>query len=168
MIIGKVGKYIQTEILRSDHAAREEETELYKRIAQETIDSTYVEEDPSVSEWFRDLVPTAAGTLEYFQNLFPSASWVRRYNLHWLLGDAIAGKCRCNYDIAIADCYMFRRHGWPGGRPTGHGLCVPCTVEPCLWLVHYFHGRLLVLDFRDLQGHSHRCRFPGQFNGIQY
>ena len=168
MVIGKVGNYIQTEILRSDHAAREEETELYQRIAQETIGSTYVEEDPSVSEWFRDLVPTAAGTLDYFQDLFPSASWIRRYNLHWLLGDAIAGELRYHYDIAIADCCMFRRHGWPGGRPTGDGVCVPCTLKPCLWLVHYLHGRLLVLDLRNLQGHSHWCRFLWKPNSVQY
>ena len=28
---------------------------------------------------------------EYFLSLFPIITWIRRYNLTWLLGDAIAG-----------------------------------------------------------------------------
>lgn len=91
MVVSKVGNYIRGEILHSDHAAREEETEILRNIAQETIGSAYLEKDPGVLEWIRELAPTATGTLEYFQDLFPSASWLRRYNSHWLLGDAIAG-----------------------------------------------------------------------------
>lgn len=63
-----------------------------EQLARETITQTYLEEDPSVAEWFRDLVPSSDGVAEYVRDLFPSAQWVRRYNLHWLAGDVIAGK----------------------------------------------------------------------------
>ncbi|KAF1839318.1 sulfate permease [Decorospora gaudefroyi] len=71
-----------------DHSAR---TSLLKQAASDTSCDVYVEDDPSVSEWFRELVPTSQGIAEYVRDLFPSAQWVPRYNLHWLLGDAIAG-----------------------------------------------------------------------------
>ena len=61
-------------------------------IAQDTIGETYIEQDPSVLEWFRDLVPTSQDVADYARGLFPSARWIPRYNLHWLAGDAIAGK----------------------------------------------------------------------------
>ncbi|KAF1965302.1 sulfate permease-like protein [Bimuria novae-zelandiae CBS 107.79] len=91
MATRKIGDYVQTRILHANPADQEEEKRVLQKIAQDTIGDPYFEEDPTVAEWFRDLVPTAAGVGEYFQNLFPSASWLRRYNLHWLLGDAIAG-----------------------------------------------------------------------------
>jgi sodium-independent sulfate anion transporter 11 len=62
-----------------------------ERIAQETINSTYIEDDPSVAEWFRDMVPSSAEVGEYVSELFPSTKWMRRYNLHWLMGDLTAG-----------------------------------------------------------------------------
>jgi sodium-independent sulfate anion transporter 11 len=62
-----------------------------EQIARETINQTYHEDDPSVAEWFRGLVPSSAGVAEYVSELFPSAQWVRRYNVHWLMGDVIAG-----------------------------------------------------------------------------
>ncbi|KAF5845091.1 hypothetical protein GGP41_001240 [Bipolaris sorokiniana] len=70
---------------------RSAQTETFKNIASETIGETYIEEDPSVAEWFREFVPTSHGVAEYFRQVFPSARWIRRYNLHWLAGDAIAG-----------------------------------------------------------------------------
>ncbi|KAJ4351476.1 uncharacterized protein N0V89_006819 [Didymosphaeria variabile] len=91
MATRKLGSYIQTNILHVDHAAREEESCKYQKIARESIEDPFLEEDPSVVEAFRGLVPTASDVADYFVNLFPSASWIRRYNLHWLLGDAIAG-----------------------------------------------------------------------------
>jgi hypothetical protein len=64
---------------------------LLKDIAHDTVGETYIEEDPSVAEWFREFIPTSHGAAEYVRELFPSARWLRRYNLHWLAGDAIAG-----------------------------------------------------------------------------
>jgi sodium-independent sulfate anion transporter 11 len=72
-----------------DHSAR---TASFKQISGETIGDTYFEEDPTVAEWFRGFVPTRRGTADYVRELFPSVRWMRRYNLHWLAGDAIAGK----------------------------------------------------------------------------
>lgn len=65
-----------------------------KDIAHETVGETYIEEDPSVAEWFREFIPTSHGVAEYVRELFPSAQWLRRYNSHWLAGDAIAGMYR--------------------------------------------------------------------------
>lgn len=92
MSIRGVGDYVQSNILHTDHAARHEERRIFQKIAQDTIGDTFLEDDPSVAEWFQDLVPTGSDIAVYFHNLFPSAVWIRRYNLHWLLGDAIAGK----------------------------------------------------------------------------
>ncbi|RAR14062.1 sulfate permease [Stemphylium lycopersici] len=70
---------------------RSPQTETLKNVAHETIGETYIEEDPSVAEWFRECVPTSQDAAGYVRELFPSARWIRRYNLHWLAGDAIAG-----------------------------------------------------------------------------
>jgi sodium-independent sulfate anion transporter 11 len=56
-----------------------------------SINQTYIEDDPSVAEWARGLVPSSTGVAEYVSELFPSARWMRRYNLHWLAGDMVAG-----------------------------------------------------------------------------
>ncbi|KAL1798828.1 hypothetical protein ACET3X_002865 [Alternaria dauci] len=70
---------------------RSDQTASLKNVARDTIGETYIEEDPSVAEWMRECIPTSHGAAEYVRELFPSARWVRRYNLHWLAGDAIAG-----------------------------------------------------------------------------
>ncbi|KAM5347993.1 hypothetical protein ACJ41O_007817 [Fusarium nematophilum] len=61
--------------------------------ARDTISPAdiYLEEEPTVSEWFKELAPSKNGAIQYVQGLFPSASWVPRYGLSWLLGDVIAG-----------------------------------------------------------------------------
>ncbi|PHH91769.1 hypothetical protein CDD83_10337 [Cordyceps sp. RAO-2017] len=51
----------------------------------------YFEEEPTIWEWFAELKPTGAGAVDYIKELFPAASWMRRYNLRWLLGDLVAG-----------------------------------------------------------------------------
>ncbi|KAJ4301479.1 hypothetical protein N0V90_003571 [Kalmusia sp. IMI 367209] len=91
MATRRIGNYFQTNLLHTDRAAREEETQALGKIATHAIGNTFFEEDPSIAEWLRDLMPTAIGAADYVQKLFPSTSWARRYNLHWLLGDAIAG-----------------------------------------------------------------------------
>ncbi|KAF1846424.1 sulfate permease-like protein [Cucurbitaria berberidis CBS 394.84] len=75
----------------SHQHSKQKQTASLEKIARETIGTAYLEEDPSVAEWFRGLVPSSSGVAEYVQELFPSARWVRRYNIHWLVGDAIAG-----------------------------------------------------------------------------
>jgi sodium-independent sulfate anion transporter 11 len=65
---------------------RRNQTAFLEQIARETINQTY-----------RDLVPSSAGVAEYVSDLFPSAQWVRRYNMHWLMGDVIAGTILAAY-----------------------------------------------------------------------
>lgn len=55
----------------------------------------YLEEEPTVGEWLRELIPTKAGAVNYVRTLFPSALWIRRYNARWLFGDFIAGSYSC-------------------------------------------------------------------------
>jgi sodium-independent sulfate anion transporter 11 len=64
--------------------------------AQKHLSRVFLEEEPTVAEWVRDLAPTRQGTSNYMNELFPSATWISRYNLNWLLGDAIAGRCCCS------------------------------------------------------------------------
>ena len=55
------------------------------------VHETYHEQEPTVSEYFRSLVPTKRGAIQYIYDLFPSAQWLPRYNWRWLVGDSIAG-----------------------------------------------------------------------------
>ncbi|KAF2234963.1 putative sulfate transporter [Viridothelium virens] len=51
----------------------------------------YVEQEPTVAEWFRDHLPSGQQFLQYCRSLFPFTTWIHRYNLQWLIGDLIAG-----------------------------------------------------------------------------
>jgi sodium-independent sulfate anion transporter 11 len=92
-----IGAYVKnkaTAVFNSSSGENQKRTASLEQIARETINQTYYEDDPSVAEWFQGLVPSSAGIAEYVSELFPSAQWVRRYNLHWLGGDIIAGTLR--------------------------------------------------------------------------
>ncbi|KAI5247081.1 sulfate permease [Aureobasidium subglaciale] len=52
---------------------------------------TFVEAEPTVWEWFRDVTPTGGQMKIYGRNLFPFTRWIGRYNLQWLYGDLVAG-----------------------------------------------------------------------------
>ncbi|CAD0106770.1 unnamed protein product, partial [Aureobasidium uvarum] len=52
---------------------------------------TFVEAEPTVWEWFRDVTPSGSTMLNYGRNLFPFTRWIGRYNLQWLSGDLVAG-----------------------------------------------------------------------------
>ena len=52
---------------------------------------TFVEAEPTVWEWFRDITPTKSGMANYGRDLFPFTRWIGRYNLQWLYGDLVAG-----------------------------------------------------------------------------
>ncbi|KAF2010809.1 sulfate permease-like protein [Aaosphaeria arxii CBS 175.79] len=78
-------------VFHANNGARKEKVEALRKRAEETSVNQHIEDDPSVREWLRDQVPTRAGAARYARNLFPSVGWTRRYNVHWMLGDAIAG-----------------------------------------------------------------------------
>jgi sodium-independent sulfate anion transporter 11 len=52
----------------------------------------YVEREPTVVDWFRDITPGRDDIIDYVTSLFPAAGWLPRYNLRWAVGDVIAGK----------------------------------------------------------------------------
>jgi sodium-independent sulfate anion transporter 11 len=54
---------------------------------------TYVEDEPTIWEWFESHKPTPRGAGLYVYNLFPFIHWIGRYNLQWLYGDLVAGTC---------------------------------------------------------------------------
>ncbi|GAM82256.1 hypothetical protein ANO11243_002350 [Dothideomycetidae sp. 11243] len=58
-----------------------------------SVDSadSYVEHEPTVGEWLREVTPTGRDIVQYFINLFPFVKWIRFYNLQWAAGDLVAG-----------------------------------------------------------------------------
>jgi sodium-independent sulfate anion transporter 11 len=74
----------------------EPETERVTRgesvFSNQTADS-FFEEQPTVKEVLSDIVPTRKDVLDYFLSLFPFLSWIGFYNVQWLIGDLVAGKC---------------------------------------------------------------------------
>ncbi|CAH0048576.1 unnamed protein product [Clonostachys solani] len=61
--------------------------------AQEVLEPAdiFLDQEPTIGEWIKELAPTRDGSIHYVQSLFPSASWIWRYCPRWLLGDVIAG-----------------------------------------------------------------------------
>ena len=156
MAAAKIGAYVQTNILHIDSAAQEQEQRVLRKIAHDTIDDIFIEEDPSITEWFRDLAPTASDISDYFHNLFPSASWTRRYNLHWLLGDAVAGKeIQFLLQLRVMSVKQYRHYRGLGSGSSSHGLCFARSVKPGLRPIYGLHRLLSVLDIWDLKRHCH-------------
>jgi sodium-independent sulfate anion transporter 11 len=56
-------------------------------------DGSYIETEPSIKDLLLDFMPTLPGLIRYLHELFPFLGWIFHYNLTWLLGDVIAGKC---------------------------------------------------------------------------
>ena len=52
---------------------------------------TYVENDPTVFEYFSQFRISAAGVKRYTLSFFPVLTWAGRYNMKWFTGDMIAG-----------------------------------------------------------------------------
>lgn len=52
---------------------------------------TFVEEEPTVWDWFNDVFPNLQTLRRYVYNLFPFIHWIGRYNVIWLAGDMVAG-----------------------------------------------------------------------------
>jgi sodium-independent sulfate anion transporter 11 len=53
---------------------------------------TYVEQEPTATEWVHDTIPSGADLVRYSRSLFPFLSWIGHYNLQWLAGDLVAGE----------------------------------------------------------------------------
>ncbi|KAG5980292.1 hypothetical protein E4U55_004176 [Claviceps digitariae] len=59
-------------------------------LSVQTNDS-FIEDDPSTSEWLRDQIPTQLEAGAYVRSLLPFLSWIGHYNLQWFSGDIVAG-----------------------------------------------------------------------------
>jgi hypothetical protein len=57
-----------------------------------SMDTTFVEDEPTVVEWFRNVIPSRRQVLAGPRQLFPFTEWIGRYNLQWLYSDLVAGK----------------------------------------------------------------------------
>ena len=124
----------------------------------------FLEEEPTVKEFLGELVPSREGVANYLRSLFPSSTWIGRYNLHWLLGDSIAGKqervtnrrlkpsnsCLRSSGVVLTSKEKNRSHCWPRCSPPSNGVCIACPAFSRVRPVHIFHRRRAVLDFWDI------------------
>ena len=64
----------------------------------------YVEEEPTVAEWFQSVWPSRRAWAQYVRDLFPFVKWLPFYNLQWFYGDLVAGMCiSCFYPSSCTD-----------------------------------------------------------------
>ena len=101
------------------------------RRAYQTLEPAdiYLEEEPTVAEFLRELAPTRAGAYHYVQSLFPSSSWIRRYCGRWLLGDAVAGLTIGMVVVPQAMAYALLAQ-----LPPAYGLYTSFTGAVLYWL----------------------------------
>ncbi|GAB7354736.1 hypothetical protein MBLNU459_g5149t1 [Dothideomycetes sp. NU459] len=52
---------------------------------------TFVEEEPTVADYFKSITPSGHDAWQYTRNLFPFTRWIGRYNSSWAAGDLVAG-----------------------------------------------------------------------------
>lgn len=90
---------------------------------------TYTEEEPTVAEWLGQQAPTWAGVGAYVVDLFPSASWMRRYNFRWLAGDLIAG-----ITIGLVVVPQALAYASLAQLPPAYGLYTSFTGAALYWL----------------------------------
>ncbi|KAK7417368.1 hypothetical protein QQX98_004645 [Neonectria punicea] len=94
MTTQKVSHFITNKVLgidveeRYSRLPRDLDQRATKALAPANI---YLEDEPSIAEWFKELAPSKAGAVQYVRDLFPFATWITRYGLNWLVGDIIAG-----------------------------------------------------------------------------
>jgi sodium-independent sulfate anion transporter 11 len=67
----------------------------------------YIEEEPTVKEYFQEITPSWQDVKHYVYRLFPFISWIGKYNLTWGLGDLIAGEF-----LPIYSCSSLHRDHW--------------------------------------------------------
>ncbi|KAF2129222.1 sulfate permease [Dothidotthia symphoricarpi CBS 119687] len=124
-----MAEFLKTEVFHASSQDRCQNTTYLEQVARETIGETYLEDDPSVAEWFQGLVPSSHSVIEYVRELFPSVQWMRRYNLHWLLGDAIAGITVGLVVVPQAMAYALLAH-----LPPAFGLYTTFTGACIYWV----------------------------------
>ncbi|KAH6895750.1 sulfate transporter family-domain-containing protein [Thelonectria olida] len=128
----KVSHFVTNKVLGIDVNER------YSRVPQHLDDHArkvispadiYLEDEPSVSEFFKELAPTRAGAAQYIQELFPFATWITRYGFNWLLGDVIAGITIGLVVVPQAMAYALLAQLTPA-----HGLYTSFTGAVLYWI----------------------------------
>ena len=84
---------------------------------------TYVEQEPTATEWLSKFTPSFGAFKRYIRSLFPFLDWILHYNLTWLFGDVVAGKKHQKIykefrTLTYLRCYCRLRC-----HPPGYGLC---------------------------------------------
>lgn len=132
MGLRRAAEFVTARVLRIDvndrYAKLPPNLEARAREVLEPAD-VYLENEPSVADWFQGLVPTRAGAVQCAKDLFPSASWVRRYNWRWLAGDITAGVTVGLVVVpqALAYAYLVR-------LPPAYGLYTSFTGAALYWV----------------------------------
>lgn len=128
----KAGHFITNNVLGIDVNERyaRQPSDLDRR-AYQTISPAdiYLEEEPTVREWIRDLAPTKEGAVQYITSLFPSSSWIRRYCGRWLLGDGVAG-----LTIGLVVVPQAMAYALLAQLPPAYGLYTSFTGAVLYWL----------------------------------
>jgi sodium-independent sulfate anion transporter 11 len=78
--------------IKLDEQNQTDKTTRGESVFSVTSADTYIEEEPTVGEWLREVTPNRHGVATYFYGLFPFTHWITRYNLQWFYGDLVAGK----------------------------------------------------------------------------
>lgn len=128
----QMGDFITSRVLGINTNERyEQQPADMDKMAHEMLDPAdiFTEQEPSVGEFIRELAPTRAGAARYIEGLFPSASWLRRYCLQWLLGDCIAGLTIGLVVVPQAMAYASLAQLTPA-----YGLYTSFTGACCYWL----------------------------------
>ncbi len=125
----------------------------------ETAD-TFIEQPPTTAEWLTNGVPSADDVVDYVKSLFPFLTWIRFYNLQWLLGDLVAGEfvpalIQRNFQSLFVS-RNYRRHY---RYSPGYGICKTCLAPCRVWVVLVLHWRSLLLVLCHLERYHHRCRY---------
>ena len=90
---------------------------------------TYVEDEPTVWEWFAQYKPTPRDAGLYVYNLFPFIHWIGRYNLQWLYGDLVAGETFAA-PTALSNTDRTRYHRRCCRGSSRYGIC-QASVATC-------------------------------------
>lgn len=119
--------------------------------------SHYVEQDPTVGEWLRDVIPNGSQVIRYLSNLFPFSRWIFSYNLRWLLGDMIAG-----ITVGLVVIPQGMAYAKLAGLPVQFGLYTSFMGALVYWYVFpNFNPAFLTKYFQDLRNlkrYQHRPR----------
>lgn len=118
----------------------------------------YLEREPTIAEFFEELMPTWQGVGAYLYNLLPFLQWIGKYNVTWLVGDLIAGNYR-SQKVTKTALTSSRYHCWRCRCSSEHGLR-PARPASCrIWSLLVLHGRSYLLVLCYFQGYHHRRKY---------